>query len=94
MELLLSQMYAITFAETATKEISDLKIQMILSHLPIGSKNNTHTKIRKIILKNLKIRSIEKFIRTLDQGMKNLNERSQNHHRSNNSFIHLESKHD
>lgn len=32
MELLLSQMYAITFAETATKEISDLKIQTILSH--------------------------------------------------------------
>lgn len=93
--MLLSQMYAITFAETATKEISDLKIQTILSHLPIGPKNNTHTEIRKIILKNLKIRSTEKFIRTLDQGkMKNLNERSQNHHRSNNSFIHLESKHD
>lgn len=69
--MLLSQMYAITFAETATKEMSDLKIQTILSHLPIGPKNNTHTEIRKIILKNLKIRSIEKFIRTLDQGMKN-----------------------
>lgn len=40
--MLLSQMYAITFAETATKEISDLKIQTILSHLPIGPKNNTH----------------------------------------------------
>lgn len=93
--MLLSQMYAITFAETATKEISDIKIQTILSHFGYRLAQRTiRIEIRKIILKNLKIRSIEKFIRTLDQGMKNLNERSQNHHRSNNSFIHLESKHD
>lgn len=70
--MLLSQMYAITFAETATKEISDLKIQTILSHFGYRLAQRTiRIEIRKIILKNLKIRSTEKFIRTLDQGMKN-----------------------
>lgn len=81
----LSQMYTINknFAERLKKRSQNSNDSFIFFWIPICPKNK---RIRKIILKNLKIRSTEKFIHNLDQDMKN-HERSQNHHRSNNSFI-------